>query len=194
VLIDAAFIRKDYAAALAAVDRLDKRLGGDPYLHVFRGNAHYAKGEVEPARAAFARLVKAEPTLAAAYFPPIQLELEAKNFDAAAALMTAAERRAGVRWQDIDQKAPFAEFVKSPAYAKWAARGDAAAAPPRDARRTATAPTARKKPAATPAARHAPPPEEAPATRQAAPGEPAPGKAATRPKAAPATRKSKVPE
>lgn len=36
--IDRAFMAKRYKDALAAVDRLDKRVGGDPYLNVVRAN------------------------------------------------------------------------------------------------------------------------------------------------------------
>ena len=130
VAMETLVARKEYDAALKAVDRLDKRVGGDDFLNHYRGMMAFAKGDKAAARPLLRKAVAAAPWRGPACILLVECELDAGDFDAAAEAMTTATRHAGIEWQGIEDAPPFAEFVKSPAYAKWkAAQAGAAAAP-----------------------------------------------------------------
>ena len=65
MLIDGYFLKQRYDDALAAIDRLDRDLNGDPYLDVLRATTCRLKGD-EPNAGRYARrAVEREPELAA---------------------------------------------------------------------------------------------------------------------------------
>ena len=49
LLIDYYTLKKDYAQAIPCVDRLDKSVGGDPYLNVLRAASTSAAGHLNEA-------------------------------------------------------------------------------------------------------------------------------------------------
>jgi tetratricopeptide (TPR) repeat protein len=64
MLIDGFILKERYDDTLAAIDRLDNDLGGDPYLDILRANVNTLKGD-DSARDRFARrAVEREPALA----------------------------------------------------------------------------------------------------------------------------------
>jgi predicted Zn-dependent protease len=66
MLLDGYFMKKRYDEALQAVDRIDRSLGGDPYLDVMRANMLLAKGDVDGAYRFATRAVEREPSLSEA--------------------------------------------------------------------------------------------------------------------------------
>ena len=50
LLIDTFFLHQEYAKARASIDRLDRSLGGDPYLNVLRANAYLAEKQYKTAK------------------------------------------------------------------------------------------------------------------------------------------------
>jgi tetratricopeptide (TPR) repeat protein len=127
MLIDYYFNRKEFDKALECVDALDKSVGGDSYQDFMRANLHYAAGKPAEARVAALRSVEREPTLIQPYWTLLTLALEAKDFAEIARLLTLVEARFPLRFDALEQVEEYAEFVKSPEYAKWlAARVDEA--------------------------------------------------------------------
>ncbi|HVS72994.1 MAG TPA: hypothetical protein VHQ47_17190 [Phycisphaerae bacterium] len=114
--------RKDFARIYEAMDHLEAYTGGDPYLDFLRGNA-YANDDKHPDRAAakasYEKAAEADPPIEDAYWSLITLALQDKDFDGTAELLTAVERRCHVKIGDLTQNKVYAEFVKSPAYARW---------------------------------------------------------------------------
>jgi hypothetical protein len=49
VSLDGLYLRKDYTGALAAVDKIDKAVGGDPYLDSLRASLHAENGDLDKA-------------------------------------------------------------------------------------------------------------------------------------------------
>jgi hypothetical protein len=64
MLIDGFILRERYDDAIAAVDRLDNDLNGDPYLDALRANISVLKGDREAADRFARRAVQREPALA----------------------------------------------------------------------------------------------------------------------------------
>ena len=127
--LDGLFLNKEYDKVLESIDALEKQIGGDPYLDLYRANAHISKGDNKKGKAYLAKLMKAEPTLAQTYYSMLDLTLAEQNWDETARLLTAAEQKANVRFDDLESAEVFAGFVKTPQYKKWKASRTPAAAP-----------------------------------------------------------------
>ena len=121
VSIDALFLKQDFEGVLAAVGRLDKQVGGDPFLDQIRANVAFSTGDAEKGRALLRKVMKAEPTMPDAYRLLAQHEAVAQNYAEVVSVLTAGERDAGVQWGDLKQVPEFAGFVSSAEYAKWKA-------------------------------------------------------------------------
>lgn len=120
MLIDAAFLRKDFDKCLAAVESLDKRLGGDPYLNSFRANMALVQGKTDEARKYFEAAAAGAPGVVQPYFALVEISMTQKDFAETARLMTKIEKELNFRFADDLSETPvFAEFCKSPEYAAW---------------------------------------------------------------------------
>ncbi|HET6325340.1 MAG TPA: hypothetical protein VFG04_11745 [Planctomycetaceae bacterium] len=119
ISIDAHIIRKDYAKALEAIDRVDKSVGGDPYLNVLRGSVLEQEKKLDAARAVIEKSVAQEPTLLRGYYALIDLSLERHNYADTVKWLKQAEAK-GVKFGDMRNAATFGDFVKSPEYKSWA--------------------------------------------------------------------------
>jgi tetratricopeptide (TPR) repeat protein len=120
--LDSHFIHKKYAAARKAIDRLDKSLGGDPYLDVLRASVYLAEKHYQEARECAVRAAKAEKDLVSAYWTQVTIALEQKDFDEVAKLLVFIEKGLHLELSDPTTAPEYAEFVKSPQYQKWLQR------------------------------------------------------------------------
>ncbi len=110
--------------AIACLDRVDTSVGGDPYLGVLRGNVHLLAGDPVRARISAARAAKEEPTLEEAHWVLVTCSLAEKDFDETARLLIHLRDAMHVEFSDLAEVPEYAEFVKSPAYAKWVRPAD----------------------------------------------------------------------
>jgi tetratricopeptide (TPR) repeat protein len=133
ISIDGHMMRKDYAAVLKSIDRLDQRVR-DPYLQYLRGSVLLEKGDDKEARRLFQAAIDAEPTLVTAHWVLIGLSLQDKKYKDTARYLTAIERDAGVTLNELEGLEQYEGFVKSPEYKAWSkerkARRQAAPAVP----------------------------------------------------------------
>ncbi len=119
ISIDAYLIRRDYAKALEGIDRVDKSVGGDPYLNVLRGSILDREQKPDAARAVLEKSVAQEPSLLRGYYALIDLSLEHKNYADTVKWLKQAEAK-GVKFADMRNSPTFGDFVKSPEYKSWA--------------------------------------------------------------------------
>ena len=122
VLIDYHFNRGEYEKSLEIIDRLDRQLGGDPYLDFFRANVFYVAGRLDKAKKAARRAIKAEPTLEDPYWTLVTISLDEKQFTETARLLTEIETALGLLLGDLGGVPEYEEFVRSDVYAAWAIR------------------------------------------------------------------------
>jgi tetratricopeptide (TPR) repeat protein len=118
VSIDGHIMRKDYAAALRSIDRLDKRVR-DPYLQFLRGSVVLGGGDVPGAQKYFQAAIDEDVTLTDAWWALIGLSLQEKQYGETARLLTAIEREAGVELADLRGIEQYAGFVKSAEGKAW---------------------------------------------------------------------------
>ena len=119
MLIDGYFLKKRYDEAFAAVDRLERSLGGDPYLDALRANMLIEKGDLAAAQNAALRAASREPSLVEAQWALVSVSLSRKDFDETSRLLTRIENDFQVLLGDLKETPEYAGFVKSSAYRRW---------------------------------------------------------------------------
>jgi tetratricopeptide (TPR) repeat protein len=118
ISIDGHMMRKDFAAVMKTIDRLDARVK-DPYLQYLRGSVMLEKGDGKAARRLFQATLDAEPRLVLPYWTLIGLSLQDKQYKDTARYLTAIERDAGVELNDLEGLEQYEGFVKSKEYKAW---------------------------------------------------------------------------
>jgi tetratricopeptide (TPR) repeat protein len=121
VLIDHYFNRREYDQALRIVDRIDRNVGGDPYLDFMRANVLFAGGRTTEARKAARRAIEHEPELQDPYWTLVTISLDEKEFVETARLLDQIEGQLGIIIGDLSMVPEYAEFMKSDAYTAWEA-------------------------------------------------------------------------
>lgn len=118
MLMDFFLLKKQYDACLAAIDRIDRAVGGDPYQSVLRGGTLAAAGRYPEARAAIERAIAAEPKLEHAYLVRIGLALKEQNYADTLKWLKAMVEACGseLDWNWIEKDERYARFVKSPQF------------------------------------------------------------------------------
>jgi hypothetical protein len=108
-----------FEAALHAIDRFEKRIGGDPNLQLARAQVHFLAGDERKCRAACEAAIREEPTLTGPYFLLIGIALKQKDFAQTASLLLAFEKEIGLLPPGIEQSPDFAEFAASKECETW---------------------------------------------------------------------------
>jgi tetratricopeptide (TPR) repeat protein len=117
--LDSYTLGKQWDEALACLDRIDKGVGGDPYLDCTRAGLLKEKGDLAGARAAADRAVEALPDLVMPYWTRVDVALSEKDFAGTLELLKEIDGRFEVEWNDLAGTAGYEEFVKSPEYGQW---------------------------------------------------------------------------
>lgn len=119
LMLDGYFLKQEYRKAMRCVNRLDKALGGDPYLNVIRANLYEAEGKPEKALSAIQAAIEGEPDLIDPYWTLVTLQLHAHDFDAVVETLNQVSRQFSIQFQDLTQIPEYSEFVMSPQYQEW---------------------------------------------------------------------------
>lgn len=108
--------------ALATTDRLDKTLGGDPYLELFRGQAYQVVGKLAEAEQCFLRATADPAAVVDVYWQLVDLAMRNKQHDKTLKYLLAIEDRYRLDFGDLTTVPEYAEFVKAPQYQEWLQR------------------------------------------------------------------------
>lgn len=148
LLLQSLQLNKKYDEYMKAADNLDRKLGGDPYIHVLKAGVLSEQQKLDAARESAKTAIAAEPSMKAAYWTLLSILLAQKDYAETARNLTVVEDDLGVQLaDDLGQVEIFAEFAKSEEGRKWQAS---------------------RKQSAPPAPGQAPAPTPAPAPRGAA--------------------------
>jgi tetratricopeptide (TPR) repeat protein len=120
LLVDYYLAHQQYDEARTAIDRLDRRLGGDSYQTARRAMTYLLEKKYRQAREHAQKAVEAEDTLFLAYCVLLQRALAEKDFDEVSRLLTIMEAKSIMTVSDLTTIPIYADFVKSPQYRAWA--------------------------------------------------------------------------
>jgi hypothetical protein len=118
-LIDYYSLTKKPEEVLKCIDRLDKAVGGDPYLNYMRASQAVDRGDRAEARRLCKLIVEQEPTFKPAYFLHIGLSLKDDLDDETLAWLKRLHETLGMTFKDLTTVPDYARFVKSPQHKEW---------------------------------------------------------------------------
>ena len=114
-------LAEDFVAARESLDRVEKSVGGDPFLDVLRAGFFVKESKFAEAEAAAQRAIAADTTLTDAWQMRLIAAVQTREFARTAELLTMLHKVHGIQFPDLATLPLYAEFVKSPEYKKWLA-------------------------------------------------------------------------
>jgi len=110
-----------YDEALAAIDQLDKAVGGDPHLDVLRAGVCIAKEDLAGARQFVTRCLEQDPGLRDGLFALVTVAIAEGNFAETLDILKRIDQQdsGSGTWGDLNQVPAYAPFVQSPQYQQW---------------------------------------------------------------------------
>jgi len=129
VALDVHLVKRQYAAALKGIDRLETAIGGDPYLDALRARVYEETKDYARSRAAAEKALAADPTLDDARWSLVRASLGEKQFGETTRLLRQLEENRRCIMGDLTRIPAYAEYVRSPEYREWLR-----SRPPRDAK------------------------------------------------------------
>jgi hypothetical protein len=119
LLIDYYALKNDFVRAKESIDRLDKAVGGDPYLNVLRANLSMVGGDLKAARDFAKFAIKEELGLIPAYLSLLAVSLREENFKESLDLLKMLDQEFKLAFNDLTTVSEYAGFVKTPQYQEW---------------------------------------------------------------------------
>ena len=123
ISLDAYVLSGDYERAMAVLDRLDRRVCGDPYLNVQRAGIHLLERRYERATELARRAVSSDPHLEPGYWTLATIALDTKNWSLLVEALDGLEDNLAVELDDLAAMPEYREFVDSEEYEVWEKRG-----------------------------------------------------------------------
>ena len=120
ISIDYHLMREDHKKSIAAVNAIDKLVGGDPLLDQYRGNISFIAKNYDDCEKFAARLQKNFPQKSEGQLLLIQCAAAQKQFEKTVKLLEQLEE-IGYELNELEGDPQYAEFIKSNAYKKWKA-------------------------------------------------------------------------
>jgi hypothetical protein len=108
-----------YSQFEKAVIRLNKAVGGDPYLNVVLAGMEVERQDYKKARQLLEEAVTADDTVIDAWWSLVTVSLREKDFAATIKYLDRLATDFSVDVGDVTKNAEYADFVKSPEFAKW---------------------------------------------------------------------------
>jgi hypothetical protein len=119
LLIDYYLIKNDFARALECVDRLDRSVGGDPYLTLARASIAVKRGDRAEARRLGNAAIDQDPSFQKAYYFLVDLALEDGAHAETLSGLQRLHSKFKMQFKDLRTVPAYAGFVKSSQYLQW---------------------------------------------------------------------------
>ncbi|RPI89714.1 MAG: hypothetical protein EHM42_02560, partial [Planctomycetaceae bacterium] len=101
------------------VARLNKIVGGDPYLNVVKASMHVERKEFAEARKLLKDAIEADDTLSDAWWSLVTVSLRDQSFSETVTCLDKLATEFGVDVGDLTRNPEYADFVKSREYSQW---------------------------------------------------------------------------
>lgn len=113
------FMLEQYDKARDCADRIDKLIGGDPYLDILRAHTYLMEDDFDTAEELARQAIGADDTLSDGYWVFVNVSLETKDFQETSRWLTLLERKFNMEFHDFTTIPDYAEYVESPEYQEW---------------------------------------------------------------------------
>jgi Flp pilus assembly protein TadD len=107
--------------SLHIIERIDQKVGGDPYLDNIRASAHFLAKDYEAAETTSARACAALPDMPDVWWTRVSINLKRQDHARTAQLLTTMRKQFGLSYGDMTTLPDYADFVKSDEYRQWMA-------------------------------------------------------------------------
>ena len=121
VSIDHFFTIGQYGAERQAIARLNRRVGGDPYLQILYANTFAAEKKLAEAAERAQRAIDEEPTMEDAYWVRLDVAVMMQDHAQAAEMLRRIETTFNTTIGDMTSVPLYDDFVKSDEYVRWKA-------------------------------------------------------------------------
>ena len=123
MLIDYYFLRKEYQNTLKTINDLDKHLGKDPYLNLYRAYVYQQQNKLKETQKYAGKVIMALPSLSEPYVTFISASLAARDFAAVTKCLKIFRKNGfNVSRKDILKDPEFKDYVNSKEFKKWKQR------------------------------------------------------------------------
>jgi len=112
-------LEKQYVEYQQAVDRIDRIVGGDPYLGILRANACIEQQDYAQARKHLTKTVNADPDLVDAWWSLVLVSLRERQFQETTRLLDRIAEEFGIDLGELPQNEEYSAFRKSAEYKAW---------------------------------------------------------------------------
>lgn len=119
LMIDAHYLRGQYEEAIQCINRLDKALGGDPFLNVHRANMLLELGKQDEAIAAARKAVEGAPEEADSYWTLVSVANHSNDHALTLEALRKLENQFEIDWLDLRESPEFTGFVESSEGKAW---------------------------------------------------------------------------
>ena len=109
----------DHARTHAAIDRVDRLVGGDPYLQVVHSRVYSTSGKPDLARSSAEAAIEAESDSLPAYLELLRISLDVHDYARAADFLTFLRDEFNEDTDELIKQEVFQGFLQSPEYAAW---------------------------------------------------------------------------
>jgi predicted Zn-dependent protease len=119
VAIDHSFMAKKWDKVHAAIERLDKRVEGDPYLAVIRASTYMQEDKFAEARKVLDVSIAAEPKLAAAWWARVEVAMKTNDHADTAKQLDGVARALEIKLDGVATSPEYATFRASKPGKAW---------------------------------------------------------------------------
>jgi hypothetical protein len=119
VAIDHSFMSKQWERVHSALDRLDKRVDGDPYLAVIHASTYMQEEKFADAKKVLDKSLAAEPTLAAAWWARVEVAMKMNDHADTAKQLDAVAKALSLQLDGVASSAEYAAFRASKPGQAW---------------------------------------------------------------------------
>jgi hypothetical protein len=121
VSLDRDFLRKDWEHLFASFDRIDRSVGGDPYLSSLRSTAYRVSGKLDEALQQATLYVTAEPETVDAWWNLLSIRLARNELDEVLPILERLHETFAITFDpaEMEAKPAFARLLASPQWERW---------------------------------------------------------------------------
>jgi len=113
------FSRGDYRSAEGAIDRVEREIGADSALQLWRARLSLAEEKIDDADRLVAEVLAANPRDLPAHWFLVDLSLQQREFKRTASILTKIRDDFRIELDDLTELPAYSEFIRSQEYADW---------------------------------------------------------------------------